>query len=131
MHFSQQFPAINTSPLRVIRLEMPARDGYLINAVILNKQQRNLEEIERYLQEIYPNLRQNCETDTLNCTLALMRIEKGETDILCIADSTKEWETAAAHAILNELDKNLYDFKSKVENSYNKPDLNNNSVIAR
>ena len=48
-----------------------------------------------------------------------------------MAESSWEWETAAAQVILKELGKNLYDFKTKKENRYNKPDLINQCLIAQ
>ena len=50
---------------------------------------------------------------------------KGEVDILFIAESTMEWETAAAQIILNELGKTLYDYETKNELCYNKANLKN------
>jgi 3'(2'), 5'-bisphosphate nucleotidase len=59
------------------------------------------------------------------------RVASGEADLYPRLDATCEWETAAGHAILKAVGKNIFDIASGRELAYNKPDLVNPFFIAR
>jgi 3'(2'), 5'-bisphosphate nucleotidase len=64
-------------------------------------------------------------------TLNFGMVASGEADLYPRLDATCEWDTAAGHAILKAVGKNLFDIVSGRELAYNKPDLVNPFFIAR
>ncbi len=113
-----------------VKLKMQAKDSENRNGIIFGQQQRDIAAAESYLRKNCPGMRLNTKTGTGSNTLSFVLIFKGETDLLFMAESTGEWETAAAQSILKEMGKNLYDSETKEENRYNKPGLTNKSLIA-
>jgi len=63
--------------------------------------------------------------------LKLCMVAAGEADLYPMLDSSAEWETAAGHAIMKAVGKNIIDIASGRELSYNKPDIHNPSFIAK
>jgi 3'(2'), 5'-bisphosphate nucleotidase len=58
------------------------------------------------------------------------KLAEGEIDINPRFNGSKEWDTAAGHAILNEAGCKLLDLTTKNEMAYNKQDIRNNYFIA-
>lgn len=58
-------------------------------------------------------------------SLKFMLIAKGDADVYPRFAPTMEWDTAAAHAIVNALDIKIYKQEGEEELSYNKPELLN------
>ena len=114
-----------------VKLEKPSKGDECPNGIIFGQQQLNIDAAERYLKKTYPEVRLITQTIPVSKTLAFDLIFSGNVDILFMAEPTWEWETGAAQIILKETGKNLYDFATREENRYNKPDLKNNSLIVR
>ena len=108
-----------------INLEKFNQTDDINTGIVVNNQLRNLELLNSDLKKIYPNLQLDNTNYLLDSELAFCKMAKGEVDILFIAESTMEWETAAAQIILNELGKTLYDYETKNELCYNKANLKN------
>lgn len=66
----------------------------------------------------------------MGSSLKFMWILENRADIYPRFGTTMEWDTAAAHAILNATNRGVYDIDLKSELVYNKPDLRNPSFIA-
>lgn len=62
--------------------------------------------------------------------LKFMMLLEGEADLYPRLGPTMEWDTAAAHAILNASGRGVYHQDLRTELSYNKPDLHNPFFIA-
>lgn len=58
-------------------------------------------------------------------SLKICLVAEGKADIYPRLGPTMEWDTAAAHAIVNGAGKNVFDYEGKFELVYNKPDLKN------
>ena len=63
-------------------------------------------------------------------SLKFMQILEDRADIYPRLEPTMEWDTAAAHAILNASNRGVYQQDLISELTYNKPDLHNPSFIA-
>lgn len=84
----------------------------------------------RYLQE----LRQHYDAIDVvqkDGGLKLCMIASGEADLYPRFEDSSEWETAAGHAILKAVGKNIVDIATGRELSYNKPEMRNPSFIAQ
>jgi 3'(2'), 5'-bisphosphate nucleotidase len=66
----------------------------------------------------------------LGSSLKFMLLLENEADIYARFGSTMEWDTAAAHAILNVSNRGVYHTDFKSELIYNKPDLTNPDFLA-
>lgn len=66
----------------------------------------------------------------LGSSLKFMLLLENRADIYPRLGATMEWDTAAAHAILNASNRGVYHTDLKSELIYNKPDLKNPSFIA-
>lgn len=67
---------------------------------------------------------------TMGSSLKFMLLLENEADIYPRFGTTMEWDTAAAHAILNASNRGVYDTDLRSELIYNKPDLRNPFFIA-
>lgn len=67
---------------------------------------------------------------TLGSSLKFILLLENQADIYPRMGRTMEWDTAAAHAILNATNRGLYQEDLETELVYNKPDLANPSFIA-
>ncbi len=65
----------------------------------------------------------------IGSSLKLCYVAAGLAHIYPRLGPTMEWDTAAAHAIVKEAGKGVYDFNSRQELSYNKKNLRNNWFI--
>ena len=63
-------------------------------------------------------------------SIKFMLLLEGRADIYPRFGNTMEWDTAAAHAILNACNRGIYRTDLKSELTYNKPDLTNPFFIA-
>lgn len=63
-------------------------------------------------------------------SLKFMMLLENQADIYPRLGTTMEWDTAAAHAILNASNRGVYNQNLSAELSYNKPDLRNPFFIA-
>ena len=63
-------------------------------------------------------------------SLKFCKIAEGEIDVYARLNGTMEWDTAAAHIILNEAGGKIMDIKTQEELVYNKENLLNNYFIA-
>eukprot|EP01022_Parablepharisma_sp_SALTPOND_P004804 TRINITY_DN12100_c0_g4_i1.p2 TRINITY_DN12100_c0_g4~~TRINITY_DN12100_c0_g4_i1.p2 ORF type:complete len:248 (-),score=27.22 TRINITY_DN12100_c0_g4_i1:329-1072(-) len=68
---------------------------------------------------------ENLELVSKGSSLKLCLVASGEADIYPRLAPTMEWDTAAAHAVVNESGKKVYEFTSKKELVYNKENLLN------
>ena len=66
----------------------------------------------------------------LGSSLKFMLLLENQADIYARLGSTMEWDTAAAHAILNVSNRGVYHTDFKSELTYNKPDLTNPDFLA-
>ena len=66
----------------------------------------------------------------LGSSLKFLELLENRADIYPRLEPTMEWDTAAAHAILNASNRGVYQTSLKSELTYNKPDLSNPSFIA-
>jgi 3'(2'), 5'-bisphosphate nucleotidase len=64
-------------------------------------------------------------------SLKFMLLASGKADVYPRFAPTMEWDTAAAHAIVNQMGLHVFQKDSSVELMYNKPDLLNPSFICR
>ena len=67
---------------------------------------------------------------TMGSSRKFMLLLENEADVYPRFGTTMEWDTAAAHAILNTSNRGLYHIGLKSELIYNKPDLRNPFFIA-
>lgn len=67
---------------------------------------------------------------SMGSSLKFMLLLENRADIYPRLGVTMEWDTAAAHAILNASNRGVYHTNLKSELMYNKPDLKNPSFIA-
>ncbi|MDP4116249.1 MAG: 3'(2'),5'-bisphosphate nucleotidase CysQ [Bacteroidota bacterium] len=67
---------------------------------------------------------------TMGSSLKFMLLLENEADIYPRFGTTMEWDTAAAHAILNASNLGVYETELRSELIYNKPDLRNPFFIA-
>ncbi|TPE46270.1 3'(2'),5'-bisphosphate nucleotidase CysQ [Pontibacter mangrovi] len=70
------------------------------------------------------------DTLSMGSSLKFMLLAEGKADLYPRFAPTMEWDTAAAHAILNALNRGIFQEDLKKELTYNKPDLLNPSFIA-
>ena len=63
-------------------------------------------------------------------SLKFCKIAEGEIDVYARLNGTMEWDTAAAHIILNEAGGKILDIETKKELIYNKENQKNNYFIA-
>ena len=68
---------------------------------------------------------------SVGSSLKICLVAEGEADIYPRLWPTMEWDTGAAHAIINEAGKVAYQFKSESTLIYNKEDLLNPWFIVR
>ena len=73
---------------------------------------------------------QNVTLKSLGSSLKFMLLLENRADIYPRLGSTMEWDTAAAHAILNASNRGVYQADLKSELRYNKPELTNPFFIA-
>jgi 3'(2'), 5'-bisphosphate nucleotidase len=88
---------------------------------------------ERTIRFIEELRQQYPEIDVMHneSALKLCMVAAGEADLYPRLDSSVEWETAAGHAIMKAVGKNIIDISSGHELIYNKPDMHNPSFIAK
>jgi len=72
----------------------------------------------------------NVSIKSMGSSLKFMLLLENEADIYPRFGTTMEWDTAAAHAILNAANMGIYQSNLKSELVYNKPDLKNPFFIA-
>ncbi len=72
----------------------------------------------------------NTNTVSMGSSLKFMLLANGSAHIYPRLAPTMEWDTAAAHAILNAMNKSVYQTNMITELTYNKPELLNPSFIA-
>jgi 3'(2'), 5'-bisphosphate nucleotidase len=70
------------------------------------------------------------EVITMGSSLKFMLLLENKADIYPRFGTTMEWDTAAAHAILNASNRGVYQTDLSAELTYNKPDLRNPFFIA-
>ena len=68
---------------------------------------------------------------SIGSSLKICLVAEGEADIYPRLGPTMEWDTGAAHAIINEAGKAAYQFKSESTLIYNKEDLLNPWFIVK
>jgi 3'(2'), 5'-bisphosphate nucleotidase len=73
---------------------------------------------------------QNTDLSSMGSSLKLMLLAEGNADIYPRLAPTMEWDTAAGHAILRSLNRNVYQTDLETELSYNKENLLNPSFVA-
>jgi 3'(2'), 5'-bisphosphate nucleotidase len=78
----------------------------------------------------FTNQFKNARITSMRSTLKFMLLLENLADIYPRLGTTMEWDTAAAHAILNASNRGVYHTDLASELRYNKPDLRNPSFIA-
>ena len=73
---------------------------------------------------------ENATLKSLGSSLKFMLLLENAADLYPRLGSTMEWDTAAAHAILNASNRGVYQTDLKSELRYNKPDLKNPFFVA-
>ena len=68
---------------------------------------------------------------SMGSSLKICLVAEGKADLYPRFAPTMEWDTAAGHAILNSVGKNLIDFKTKRPMEYNRINLRNNWFIVK
>jgi 3'(2'), 5'-bisphosphate nucleotidase len=84
----------------------------------------------KYIEELrlqYPEI----DVVRKESALKLCMLAAGEADLYPGLENSIEWETAAGHAIMKAVGKNIVDISSGRELIYNKPDIHNPSFIAK
>lgn len=81
-------------------------------------------ETERYIVDLK---KQHNEIEIIyaGSSLKICLVAEGKADIYPRLGPTMEWDTAAAHAVVNAAVKSVFDYNRDVELTYNKPDLKN------
>jgi 3'(2'), 5'-bisphosphate nucleotidase len=72
----------------------------------------------------------NVKLHSAGSSLKFLMLLENQADIYPRLGTTMEWDTAAAHAILNASNRGIYNQNLSAELSYNKPDLRNPFFIA-
>lgn len=91
--------------------------------VVASKSHKN-EETEAFIEALkskHPDL----ESISIGSSLKLCLVAEGAADIYPRLGPTMEWDTAAAHAVVSESGKRVYDFDTQNELVYNKANLFN------
>jgi 3'(2'), 5'-bisphosphate nucleotidase len=88
------------------------------------------EETEEFILKL-KHTQKNIELLNAGSSLKLCMIAEGKADIYPRFAPTMEWDTAAGHAILKSVGKNIYLHPAGTEMKYNKPVLINDWFIAR
>ncbi len=97
--------------------------------VIASRSHRT-EETEKFIEDINKN-GNKVETINAGSSLKFCLLAEGNADIYPRFAPTMEWDTAAGHAILKAVGRNIYIFPEGNEMPYNKPQLINDWFIAR
>ncbi|MEZ4972109.1 MAG: 3'(2'),5'-bisphosphate nucleotidase CysQ [Cyclobacteriaceae bacterium] len=102
-----------------------ATNNQLITRVVASRSHMN-EETEEYIKKLGKT-----EVVSAGSSLKFMLLAERKADIYPRFGPTMEWDTAAAHAILNELGFNIHKTDSQEYLTYNKNDLLNPYFIAK
>ena len=100
----------DTYKIMTSRSHMSSETKIFINAIDTNKEKKLI---------------------SIGSSLKICLIAEGEADIYPRLGLTMEWDTGAAHAIINEVGKRVYQFKSENTLIYNKEDLLNPWFIVK
>jgi 3'(2'), 5'-bisphosphate nucleotidase len=87
-------------------------------------------ETEQFINELRSTNR-NVEIINAGSALKFCVIAEGNADIYPRFSPTMEWDTAAGHALLKSVGKNIYLHPAGIEMTYNKPQLVNDWFIAK
>jgi len=85
---------------------------------------------EEFINEL-KSTDKNVELVNAGSSLKFCLLAEGKADIYPRFAPTMEWDTAAGHAMLKSVGKNIYLFPSGLEMTYNKPELINEWFIAK
>jgi 3'(2'), 5'-bisphosphate nucleotidase len=85
---------------------------------------------ESFIKDLHNKL-ENVELVNAGSSLKFCLLAEGKADVYPRFAPTMEWDTAAGHALLKAVGKNIYIFPSGEEMTYNKPKLINDWFIAR
>ncbi len=96
--------------------------------VVASKNHMN-KETQDYIEELKKD--KDVELMSFGSSLKLCKVAEGKADIYPRLGPTMEWDTAAAHAVVNGAGKKVYRFNSKEELTYNKEDMLNPWFIVR
>ncbi len=88
------------------------------------------ENTESFINDLR-NKQENVELVNAGSSLKFCLLAEGKADVYPRFAPTMEWDTAAGHALLKAVGKNIYLFPSGEEMTYNKPKLINDWFIAR
>ena len=66
---------------------------------------------------------------SIGSSLKICLVAEGEANIYPRLGPTMEWDTAAAHAIVNESDGSFYKYKDQGDHNYNKESLLNDWFV--
>ena len=67
----------------------------------------------------------------MGSSLKICLVAEGKADIYPRFAPTMEWDTAAGHAIINSAGKNIIDYNTNKEMTYNRKNLRNNWFIVK
>lgn len=101
-------------------------DEYVIVASRSHPSQETKEFIDQLEKE-----KGNISTTSIGSSLKICLVAEGKADIYPRFAPTMEWDTAAGHAILRSVGKDLIDHETGESMAYNRPNLRNNWFIAK
>ena len=115
------FPAVSLTEGNTLFADLLQRDSVTIVASRSHSNSDTVTFINRF---------KNYELQTMGSSLKFMLLAEGVADIYPRLAPTMEWDTAAAHAVLNALNRKVYQMNLTHELAYNKVQLVNPSFIA-
>jgi 3'(2'), 5'-bisphosphate nucleotidase len=103
-------------------------DNKFNNFKVVGSRSHQSPETKEYFEDIRKR-KKNVEIVTMGSSLKICLVAEGSADVYPRFAPTMEWDTAAGHAIAKYAGKNLIDFETKKEMTYNRRELKNNWFI--
>lgn len=105
-------------------IELPVKENKEKDTLIVVASKSHFnEETKNFIEKLKE--KNKIEFTSAGSSLKLCLVAEGKADIYPRLGLTMEWDTAAAHAILKNSGKDVYDFQNKQPLKYNKKDLHN------
>lgn len=101
--------------------KLPSEENQTNKLKIIASKSHFNEETKKYIE----SLGKDYELVSVGSSLKLCLVAEGKADIYPRLGTTMEWDTAAAHAVVNGAGKKVYRFGSNEELEYNKGNLKN------
>jgi 3'(2'), 5'-bisphosphate nucleotidase len=103
-------------------------DNKSTNFKVVGSRSHQSPETKEYFEDIRKR-KKNVEIVSMGSSLKICLVAEGSADVYPRFAPTMEWDTAAGHAIAKYAGKNLIDFETKKEMTYNRRELKNNWFI--